>query len=275
MFLPIGVVIGTAVFMWMYYANHKEESNEQKVIVATGIRMTDLQDMVGKFTGPIGVRTIENNQGRTGLRLAASMIQGRLGPQNLGLKIYSGEGTAAHDRLWKSLWVDVRGGDKVSEVVIAAVPFTGAGEVADANTVSTLMMLASSLANEKPSRTIRLVFLPIDRPQEEQNQWLLSRCLQEGELCVGIVGIDVMRGSPKPGDPNWVAAAPNSADKDWWEFLSSGGKAVKTESDSVPSVWLTHAVYSDNAWVDRKEQRLEETINVARQLREWLLKAAS
>ena len=50
MILPVGVVIGTIVFMWMYFAKHQEESNEQNVIIATGIRISDLEDMVRKFT---------------------------------------------------------------------------------------------------------------------------------------------------------------------------------------------------------------------------------
>ena len=78
MVLPIGVIIGTAVFMWMYYQKHKEESNEQQVIVAAGIRLTDLQDMTSKFTDLIGVRGVDTEEGQVGLQRAASMIEGRL-----------------------------------------------------------------------------------------------------------------------------------------------------------------------------------------------------
>ena len=212
MVLPVGVVIGTIVFMWMYYAKHKDGGNEQKVIVASGIRISALQDMVGKFTDLIGVRSIETEQGRSGIRRASSTIEGRLGPQNLGLKVVKGKGLEAHERLWKSLWVDIRGSDKQQEVVIAAVSFAGAGGVADANTASTMMMLASALADEKPSRTIRVVFLPVDRSPAEQNRWLKDYCLQEGESCVGIVGLQLMDRAPEAGGEDWIATAPAPAD---------------------------------------------------------------
>ena len=82
MILPVGVVIGTIVFMWMYFAKHQEESNEQNVIIATGIRISDLEDMVRKFTVLIGLRTSETEVGRIGLRQAAVTIESRLGPKN-------------------------------------------------------------------------------------------------------------------------------------------------------------------------------------------------
>ena len=46
---------------------------------------------------------------------------------------------------------------------------------ADANTVSTMMMLASSMAREKPARTIRFVFMPYNEAPQDQNQRLLKR----------------------------------------------------------------------------------------------------
>lgn len=272
MILPIGVVIGTVVFMWAYFVKHQDKTNEQSVIVATGIRMADLQDMVMKFTGSIGPRTIHTESGRTGLRRAASMIEGRLGPQNLGLIVRKDGGVAAHDRLWQSLWVDVRGIDKQDEVVFAAVSYAGPGEVTDANTVSTVMMLASSLAKEKPARTIRLVFLPIDRSPAEQNRWLLDNCLQDGEKCAGIIGLHVMDGEPKAGAEDWLVTAPTTADQAWWAFLSKGDSY---SSGGTPSVWLTHAVYSLGAWQDRKEERLKATLAAAQEIRGWLMKAAA
>ena len=274
MILPIGVVIGTAVFMWMYFAKHQEDSNEQSVIVAPGIRMSDLDDMVGKFTDRIGSRTTETEEGRVGLRRAASMIEGRLGPQNVGFKVRKDEGIASHDLLWKSLWVDVRGVEKPEEVVIAAVAYAGAGKTADANTVSTLMMVASSMAREKPMCTIRFVFLPFERLPEEQDRWLVDHCLMSGESCVGIIGLEVMDKAPKAGDDDWHITAPEPADQAWWEYLGGGKEGGKFNGGKMPSVWVTHAVFSSQVWQNERDQRLQATLTVAQEIREWLQMAA-
>jgi hypothetical protein len=102
MILPVGVVIGTIIFMFMYFYLEREDEKNHAVIVSHGLRVSDLEDMVDKFADRIGQRNIESEQGRVGLRRAASMIEGRLGPQNVGYPVVKSEGKAAHGFLWKS-----------------------------------------------------------------------------------------------------------------------------------------------------------------------------
>lgn len=277
MTLPVGVVIGTIIFMFAYFHMEREDERNHAVIISHGLRVSDLEDMVGKLTDRIGSRDIETEEGRGGLRRAASMIEGGLGPQNVGYPVKRSEGEAAYGRLWKSLYVEIRGEEDPEEVVFAAVSFAGAGEVADANCVSTLMMLASSMAREKSAKTLRFVFLPMDKSPDQQNRWLLDRCLNPGESCVGIIGLQTMKGSPEAGGADWDALAPKDADKAWWSFVSKEGSVggQKTSSPpSPPSVWVSHAVYSTETWVGERTDRLEPTLDAAREIRTWLLKAA-
>ncbi|MDG1357795.1 MAG: hypothetical protein P8P36_06345 [Akkermansiaceae bacterium] len=274
MILPVGVVIGTIIFMFMYFYLEREDEKNHAVIVSHGLRVSDLEDMVGKFTDRIGQRNIESEQGRAGLRRAASMIEGRLGPQNVGYPVVKSEGKAAYGLLWKSLSVEILGEEKPDEVVFAAVSYAGAGEDADANIVSTLIMLASSMARENPARTIRFVFTPLNDSPEEQNQWLIERCLKPGESCVGILGIKTMPVMPSAGDAAWQADVRSAYDIAWWNTL----KDEKTDSISLSSgtgsVWLTHPVFSTQTWVDSRGRRLDSTLSVAQDLRKWLVKAA-
>jgi len=270
MILPVGVVIGTIVFMWMYFAKHQEESNEQNVIVATGIRISDLEDMVRKFTVLIGLRTSETEEGRIGLRQAAATIEGRLGPKNLGLMVRKDSGEAAHELLFKSLWVDIRGQERAKEIVFMAVSYAGEGEVADSNTVATVMMLASSLANEKPSRTIRFVFLPFDRSPADQKSWLRERCLSDDESCVAIIGLKTMQQAPQISADSWQMVNTDSKAKLWWESVKMGG-VLDTD---MPNVWITHPVYAADAWHNKKDERLKATIGVTQEIRGWLYTVA-
>jgi hypothetical protein len=274
MALPVGVVVGTIVFMVMYFYLERKEEREHAVIISHGLRVSDLEDMVGKLTDRIGSRDIETEQGRVGLRRAASMIEGWLGPQNVGYPVKKSEGEAAYGLLWKSLSVELRGEKTPDEVVFVAVSYSGAGEVADANGVSTLMMLASAMAREKPAQTLRFVFLPMDKSPGEQNQWLTDRCLASGERCVGIIGLKTMEKSPETGAGDWSVVAPTDADKAWWTYLSRGGSWSGRRASSPPSVWVTHTVFSSDAWVGKKADRLVRTLDVAREIRAWLLKAA-
>ncbi len=119
--------------------------------------------------------------------------------------------------------------------------------------ILTLLMLASSMAREKPARTLRFVFLPMDRSPVGQNQWLTGRCLAAGERCVGIIGLRTMEKSPETGAGDWDIVAPRDADKAWWGHLSKGGSLSGRQASSPPSVWVTHAVFSPDAWVDKNK----------------------
>lgn len=275
MTLPVGVVIGTIIFMFMYFYMEREDERKRTVIVSHGLRIGDLEDMVDKFTDRIGERDIETEQGRVGLRRAASMIEGRLGRQNVGYLVSKCQGQAAHGLLWKSLSVEIRGEEHPEEVVFAAVSYSGNGGVADANTVSTVMMLAQAMAREKPARTLRFVFLPMDDPADQQNSWLIKRCLQPGESCAGIIGLHMMPDTPAAGTSAWQATTGDPADKSWWDYLSGKSADGKFSGGRTPAVWLTHPVFSSKTWMDKKGERLERTLDATRELRAWLLKAAS
>ena len=68
MILPVGVVVGTIIFMFMYFYLEREDEKNHAVIVSHGLRVSDLEDMVDKFTSRIGEREIETEAGRAGLR---------------------------------------------------------------------------------------------------------------------------------------------------------------------------------------------------------------
>ena len=273
MILPVGVVIGTIIFMFMYFYLEREEEKNHAVIASHGLRVSDLEDMVDKFTNRIGKRNIESEQGRAGLRRAASMIEGRLGPQNVGYPVLKSEGKAAYGFLWKSLSVEILGERDPDEVVFAVVSYAGDGNDADANTVSTLIMLASSMARENPARTIRFVFTPLNASPEEQNQWLMERCLKPGEICFGIIGIQTMAAMPSAAGSAWQADVKSPNDIAWWNALKDDGAELSSNSNGVASVWLTHPAFSAQTWIDSRGRRLDSTLSVAQDLRKWLVKA--
>lgn len=271
MVLPVGVVVGTIVFMVMYFYLEREEEREHAVIASYGMRWDDLDDMVGKFSDRIGPRGVTTETGRHGLKRAASMIEGRLGPQNVGYPVKKGPGISMDGLVWKSLWVDLTGGVEPEKVVFAAVSFAGPGEVADANSISTLMMLASSMAREKPGKTIRFTFLPMDLTPDEQNRWLLQKCLLEGETCAGIIGLQSMQGEPSAGGGDWEVVAPRVVDQRWWAYVSQGEGAP---TNNYGSVWVSGSIFSSLAWMDRRKDRLNRTIQEAREIEGWLRQAA-
>lgn len=275
MVLPVGVVIGTIVFMFAYFYMEKEEERERSVIASYGLRLTDLDDMVSKFSDRVGERSHTSEPGQKGLRQAASMIEGRLGPQNVGYRVSKGRGMVIDSLIWKSLWVDLRGETSPEDVVMVAVSYAGPGEDADANCLSTVMMLASSMAREKNAKTLRFVFLPLSLSPDEQNRWLVQSCLQEGETCSGIIGLQPMVGPPSAASEEWSVVTSTNRDQEWWQYLHRGESINPGSAEESPvSVWVTASVYSPEAWQNRRNDRLQRTVQLAAQMEDWLRRAA-
>lgn len=276
MSLPIGVVIGTIVFMFMYFYLERKNDEQQSVIVTRTFRLSSLDDMVNKLTKTVGYRSIETEEGRNGLKRAESMIGGMLGPQNLGLTVSKSSGEAAHGLLWKGMSVDILGQEKPREVVFIAASYAGDGGVADANCVSSVVLLASSIARDKPERTLRFIFTPLDKEPLEQSEWLVEQCLKSNETCAGIIGLDVMDKEPGVNDSDWLMINETSDQAQvWWSYLSGKSSSYSNQDGEIPSVWLTHTVFSPIAWKESRLGRLEETAKIAPDIKSWVMKAAS
>ncbi|WP_227021471.1 hypothetical protein [Oceaniferula marina] len=273
MILPVGVVIGTIVFMVAYFKMERDEERQRAVIASYGLRVEDLSDMVGKLTDRIGPRDHGSESGRRGMKQASAMIEGRLGPQNVGYKVEKGGGEAIGEWQWKSLWVDIEGRSAPEEVIIVAASYAGEGQDADATCLSTVVMLASAMARKEPARTLRFVFLPIAQSPNLQNQWILKHCLGADEQCVGILGLQTMDEAPTAGGDEWQLWAPDDRDRVWWDVLR--GRSSGAPEISGASVWLGASVFSPQAWQDRRHDRLQRTVSLASELQSWLLSVAS
>ena len=98
-----------------------------------------------------------------------------------------------------------------------------------------------------------------------------TRC---GESCVGIIGLHTMSAMPIAGDSAWQADTKSANDIAWWNRLKGDAGELNVNSTVVGSVWLTHPVFSNQTWVNSRERRLDSTLNVAQDLRKWLVKAS-
>lgn len=262
MVLPVGVVLGTIIFMYMYFYLERQEDKKQSIIVSREMKVTELDLLVEKFSDRIGLRDLDTEQGRNGLLRAGSMIRGGLGPQNLGLKVTQGEGKAAHGLLWRSLSVDIKGDTFPEEVVVAAVSYSGEGEISDANTVSTMVMLVNSMARKKSGKTIRFVFLPLRNSGFSSFKKQALEVIGSDEKLAGYIALDTMEGMPDLLGQGWVDLETKSA--------VEIGVTQEIKRGEVKSFSLTHSVYSADAWQGNRGGRLASTLRLAQELKQLL-----
>jgi hypothetical protein len=162
--LPLWLVISSLGGMWLYLRKQAAAEEEEQARFTTGISAAGLQDDVGKFLGFVGERHSASAGGVQGLKRAAAMIEGSLGPGNAGYRVERVAGPSLPGGRWPILIAKVKGKDEDLPPlwVVAAYDARQGSPGAEANAtgVASVLAAAHAMAAELPARPIRFAFLP-------------------------------------------------------------------------------------------------------------------
>ena len=135
------------------YLGATEERQESKPIEGQAT-VQEMSDYLKKLNGQIGKADLKTLGGQLALRQTAAMIEGTLGPLNLGYDVSRSSDDRAEGFLWTTLWIDT--GDLESEeVILLAIPYGDGG-----SPVAFGLGLAEYLVLAKPTKRVRIVFYP-------------------------------------------------------------------------------------------------------------------
>lgn len=130
------------------------EEKQQSAPIEGQVTIAEMRDYLAKMNLVIGKREITSVDGQQALKQTASMIEGTLGPMNLGYEVSRSANQRAEGLLWKTLWIDA--GKKESEdLVLLAVPYGESG-----TPVAFALGFAEYLVGMNFKKKVRLVFTP-------------------------------------------------------------------------------------------------------------------
>ncbi|MEM9079967.1 MAG: hypothetical protein AAGC74_04670 [Verrucomicrobiota bacterium] len=199
-FLPAGLALSVGIALFLKVG--KEEVNEltQLEYAAADYDSASLRDAVRKLEDLIGARDFDSEDGQFRMRGVAALIEGSLGPNNLGYEVRAENGYERGGRLWKSFWVD-RETETGSGMVVLAVEY---GEESDSGAVAALFSIAEWLRGRDLGARVRVAFLPVGErlrvvanervPGGEREVWRVSGLGQ------GSAGLEWVKGSEFEGE---------------------------------------------------------------------------
>lgn len=159
--LPLWLLGSTVVGLWLW--NRGGEVGEEAATrgFRTPISTESLQDDLRKLTEIVGPRHAGTEAGATGLRRAASMIEGSLGPGNAGYKVQVEPGPETPNGSWPIIIARLPG-SKPGLAVLAGYDANPAGGGVEANAtgVASTMAAAQALAGEELGKAVTFVFVP-------------------------------------------------------------------------------------------------------------------
>lgn len=158
--LPLWLVASGGVAMWYFLQRDKKLETAEQQRFSRSVSETALADDVRKLVEVVGERNGASEQASKNLSRAAAMIEGSLGPSNIGFAVARVPGPAD----WPLLHVSITGKnpDAPAVWIVCAYDSRPGSPGADANATGVAAMLAAAqaLAGEKPTLSVHFVFLP-------------------------------------------------------------------------------------------------------------------
>lgn len=191
--LPVWLVVSGGVAMWYFLHRDKKLEAAEQERFSRSVSTSALADDVRKLVEIVGERNGASGQAAKNLSRAASMIEGSLGPSNIGFSVSRSPGPAD----WPLLHVRISGEnpDAPAVWIVCAYDSRPGSQGAEANAtgVAATLAAAQALAGEKPSVNVHFAFLPHgndpDSPVVETAQKLANLAGKPSAiLCVEAMG---------------------------------------------------------------------------------------
>ena len=158
--LPLWLVASGGGAMWYFLHRDKKLETAEQERFSRSVSETALADDMRKLVGIVGERNAASEDAAKNLSRAASMIEGSLGPSNIGFSVSRSPGPAD----WPLLHVRISGANTDSPAVWVVCAYDsrpgGPGAEANASGVAATLATAQALAGEKPPVSVHFAFLP-------------------------------------------------------------------------------------------------------------------
>ena len=158
--LPLWLLLSAGGAVWYFLHQEKNKAMEDQERFSRVVSATSLADDVRKLVDLVGERNTSSESAGKNLTRAAAMIEGSLGPSNIGFAVKRASGPA----VWPLLHVSILGADPAASalwVVCAYDSRPGSpGVESNATGVAAMLAAAQALAGEKPTYRVHFAFIP-------------------------------------------------------------------------------------------------------------------
>lgn len=158
--VPLWLAVSAGLGLWYYYHREKMRSQEEQERFAQSVSVESIADDLHKIVEVIGERNTTSEKASANLTRTASMVEGLLGPSNIGYVVNK----IPSPSRWPILYVSVQGKDQGAAPVWIITsydsPQGSAGAQLNATGLVATLAAAQAVASDKPPAPISFFFLP-------------------------------------------------------------------------------------------------------------------
>ncbi len=191
--VPLWLAVSAGLGLWYYYHREKMRSQEEQERFAQSVSVESIADDLHKIVEVIGERNTTSEKASANLTRAASMVEGLLGPSNMGYAVNKIPGPGA----WPILQVSVQGKNENAPPVWIITPYDSqpGSATGNANGLAGSLAAAQAMAGDEPKARVDFFFIP---HAEDANATIAKEAAKLGAI----------RG--KPGPAFFVSSSENA-----------------------------------------------------------------
>ncbi len=205
--LPLWLLLSGAGAIWYSKHSEKDKELEKQQFFARSVSQSAIQDDVNKIVDIIGERNATSPDAAYNLTRMAAMIEGALGPSNMGFTVEKQRGPAE----WPLLHVAINGTAKYLSPVWVICSYDSRagrkGVEANATGVASVLAAAQALAGEKLRASVQFTFVPHandSASRVSETAAILAERMGSSKL---ILNVEAMGG----GEVLWLSSKDSSA----------------------------------------------------------------
>jgi hypothetical protein len=164
--LPLWLAGSGIGALWYYFHREKKQALIEQERFAQAVSIPLIADDLRKTVEVIGERNASSKTAAANLSRAVSMIEGMLGPSNIGYAVRRTKGPAE----WPILQATLAGKDPASPAIWVLTSYDSRigsrGAEANATGLAATLASAQALARDNPSGPVHFVFLPHANDEE-------------------------------------------------------------------------------------------------------------
>lgn len=223
--LPAWLIASGGFAIWHYFRQEKVRAIEERQTFSRAVSADAIRDDLQKLVEVLGERHGATEAAGKNLTRASAMVEGSLGPSNIGLAVRKLEGPAQ----WPIVEASIPGTKPDSRPVwvvatLDSRPGTPGAE-ANASGVAAALAAAQALASAKPESAIHFAFLPHGNDPESPILETAQRLARQTGGNATILCVEAMGG----GEDLWLS----SRDADALPLAKASGLGVIRGADDV------------------------------------------
>jgi hypothetical protein len=201
--VPVWLMVSGGIGLWLHFRAADQKERDNRLTYQKQINATSVIDDFKKITDVIGARHVASEQGRAGLTRMAAMIEGSLGPSNMGYQVIKHQGPLIEEVNFPLIEVAVM--PKISATSLwVVVPYDAPADeargAAAASSLAVSFAVAQALVAKELPTNIHFLFVPHAFADEDIRMNLAGKIQQVIDKKNGCSQVLVIGSQLHPGD---------------------------------------------------------------------------